>query len=158
MITDVRPQRHRDPSHFCSQLDIIWAISYCSEMDKNNLLFCGQRVFPAVRSWVHWVRGGSRKRGGASGWLPKHRKVALWLTVEGCQGWILVFPRRPSPSTLSILNMSITADPSAPVGGIGGCSMFFQSHEFCLNKYTVWDEVKKVTCCNVSYKLPNCFF
>lgn len=161
MITDVRPQRHGDPSRFCSPLDIIWAISYCSETDKNNLLFCGQRVFPAERSWVQWVRGGATKGGKVVG---EHRKVVLWLTVEGCQGWILVFPHRPSPSTLSILNMSITANPSAPVGGIGA-----QKHVQCFSNRMnfVWTntlyglKLKKKSHVAISliiYPIVFCFF
>lgn len=73
--------------------------SYCSEMDKNNML-----MWPAgVSSGEVLGALGS----GGSGWLPKHRKAARCIvTVRGCQGWTLVFPLRPSPSTLSINNRS----------------------------------------------------
>lgn len=106
--------------------------SYCSEMDKNNMLFCGQRVFPVERSWVHWVQGVRR--------APQTQEGSTLSHSQGCQGWTLVFLLRPSPLTLSIINISITIDLSNLMGGMSGqkhvSSMLFNWHEFGVYKYT----------------------
>lgn len=71
---------------------------------------------------------------------PQTQEGSTLSHSQGCQGWTLVFLLRPSPLTLSIINISITIDLSNLMGGMSGqkhvSSMLFNWHEFSGYKCT----------------------
>lgn len=82
--------------------------SYCSETDKNNVLWCGQRAFPVERSRVHGVQG--------VGLAPQTQEgSAVSHSQGGVKAGHLCSLSDPSPS---INNRSITVDPCTLVGGM----------------------------------------